>query len=350
MSQTIIDPTTIQVELHTRGRGGLTVTQRKIINALIHVVQKTTEKQNEYKVPTSAIQEICKISKNNNSELRQIFSALQDVRLVFNYLNKSKEVWDSNVLLPRVLIERNSEFITFEFTSFICQQLLKPTNPPYVKLDILLISEFNNSYTIAVYELLKDYYDAHNIPLLSIEKFRNLVGVKSYQYKDFPNLRLHVIDMAKNEINEKSDLSCGYDLKKGNGNQYVSIQWWASKKDNLAPKVEAPFVFPTYILTVLPGKYQNLMFYKIMQPYLSRLDAEVYIVSNIKHSLNNAKLSLSGYLEKSLAEDWAKETRESNLIEARTESMFLDDEPDFDGSSPDNEELTPPDDQMYGKW
>lgn len=82
----------------------------------------------------------------------------------------------------------------------------------YVVLDMLVLKGLKSKHAIALYEFAKDYQKIGEYTC-SIEGFRKLMGVKPTQYKVFTMLKKRVLDVAVEEINDKTDVSIDYELE-----------------------------------------------------------------------------------------------------------------------------------------
>jgi len=133
-------------------------------------------------------------------------------------------------LLSRVKIVPNEGNIVFEFPDFLRDKLINPRL--YAPIDIILIAGFKSSYSIILYELLRDYLTSPSVPIMSIEDFKNLVGIKKNEYKCFNDFKKRVLEVATKEVNEKTDIYCYFELGKerGVGNKYSNIRFFVSKK------------------------------------------------------------------------------------------------------------------------
>ena len=190
----------------------LTIIQRKLINAIIWVIQTNPDKL-IYETGLSEVKKMCGIQATDNVNLKHLFKGLRDISIEFNYLNKDKHhIWESMSFLSAVEIDKEKGRIRFEMPEMLKQKIRYPYM--YAPLNMLLIAEFKCSYTIILYELLRDYLTAEKVPLISIEDYRVLMGIKDHEYKRFVDFRNYVIIPAVEELNEKSDLTCRYELIK----------------------------------------------------------------------------------------------------------------------------------------
>lgn len=311
----------------------LSAIQRKIINSLIYTMQNTGL-QSSYDITISALKKFCNISMIGNNELKDSFRGLADIKLEFNYLNKDKnEVWEYMSLLSRVKIVPNEGTIVFELPEFLRDKLINPRL--YAPIDIILIAGFKSSYSIVLYELMRDYLTAPSVPTLTIDDLKNLFGIKSNEYKCFNDFKKRVIDVAAKEVNEKTDICCHYDLIKEIGirNKYSHIRFFVSKKTNKLTYENNEDIkqdcldlsmdlfesvaesdnkiagqISDDILSAIPETKRTQAILNLVDEHISKGKDKKYVISNIKYSLkaNN----FPAYLKQALEKDYAGHDRE----------------------------------------
>jgi plasmid replication initiation protein len=276
----------------------LTIIQRKLINAIIWHVQ-TKQNQLIYEINISETKKMCGVQATNNVDLKNLFKGLRDIKLEFNYLNKDKHhIWSNMSFLSAVEIDKETSHIKFEMPEMLKEKIRFPYM--YAPLNISLIAGFKCSYTIILYEILRDYLNADKIPVISIEDYRVLMGIKEHEYKEFRNLRLKVIVPAVKELNEKSDLTCRYELiKKPFSNKYEAIQFFISKKEplnitgDLFEKLDAsdqPIIkVPEEILAEIPEKYRVKSLLDEIVKRINEGKATSYIGLNLRYAFKKAK-------------------------------------------------------------
>lgn len=99
----------------------------------------------------------------------------------------------------------------------------------YVKLDLLIVRGLTSKHSVALYELMKDYQSIGK-KRCEIDEFRRLMGIKPGQYSIFTMLKHRVLDVAVNEINEKTDIKVGYTLENV-GRKVTALLLNVSQKD-----------------------------------------------------------------------------------------------------------------------
>nr|WP_015060886.1 replication initiation protein RepM [Psychrobacter sp. DAB_AL43B]AFF18200.1 RepB [Psychrobacter sp. DAB_AL43B] len=73
-----------------------------------------------------------------------------------------------------------------------------------------------SNYSVRLYELLVQWKQAKKTPMFELQEFRGQLGVEDDEYKAMSNFKIRVLDLAVEEINEKSDLKVKYEnVKKG---------------------------------------------------------------------------------------------------------------------------------------
>jgi len=262
----------------------LTLVQRKIINSLIYIAQKTGNCE-VYKTKVGLLKDLCNITTMGNDNIKKHFRELNDIKIEFNYLNKDKNnVWEVASLLSCARIIENEGTIEFSFAPFIKEKVLTPS--VYTPLDVFLVSRLKSSYSIVLYEFLRDYLTSPVIPKLTIQNLRDLMGIKDNEYEAFKDLRKRVIDVAIKEINDKNDITCGYTVKKEYGNRYAFIQFSVKKK-----KEQDPFG------TV---SKDNLELFKESDDSVYKIPEEIYYMIPDRYRTNTVFAMISKFIERAM--------------------------------------------------
>lgn len=77
------------------------------------------------------------------------------------------------------------------------------------------VAPMKSVYSVRLYELLNQWRQAKKVSF-DLEVFRGQLGVEETEYKAMSDFKRRVLDLAVNEINEKSDLKVSYEqVKKG---------------------------------------------------------------------------------------------------------------------------------------
>lgn len=90
-------------------------------------------------------------------------------------------------------------------------------------------TQFDSVYSVRLYELLTQWRTAKKTPCLDIDVFRNQMGLGISEYKRMNDFKKRVLDLAKDEINEKSDLKVKYENVK-QGRKIIGFKFTVHEK------------------------------------------------------------------------------------------------------------------------
>jgi plasmid replication initiation protein len=101
----------------------------------------------------------------------------------------------------------------------------------FTKINISEIMGLQSIYSIRIYELLKqkEYIGKR---VISIEEIRNYCGISKEKYKQINHLIKKVLDVSKENINEKTDIEISYSMIK-EGRKYVSVSFDVKNKKKI---------------------------------------------------------------------------------------------------------------------
>lgn len=76
----------------------------------------------------------------------------------------------------------------------------------FTKYDIEQVSGLTSAYAVRLYELLIAWRSTGKTPIIEIQEFRQKLGVLDTEYKQMNDFKKRVLDIAINQINEKTDI------------------------------------------------------------------------------------------------------------------------------------------------
>jgi plasmid replication initiation protein len=76
------------------------------------------------------------------------------------------------------------------------------------------IAGLKSAYAIRLFELLMQWKTTQQTPLITVEKFRELVGVAATEYPLMSDFKKRVVDLAVSQINDHTDFTVAYEQKK----------------------------------------------------------------------------------------------------------------------------------------
>lgn len=93
-----------------------------------------------------------------------------------------------------------------------------------------------SNYSVRLYELLVQWKQAKKTPMFELQEFRGQLGVEDDEYKAMSNFKIRVLDLAVDEINEKSDLNINYSQKK-KGRKIIGFTFTVHEKPKAKTEV-----------------------------------------------------------------------------------------------------------------
>ena len=85
---------------------------------------------------------------------------------------------------------------------------------PFTKYHIEQTHALNSRYSLRLYELVIQYLKIGKTPVFELKKFRFQLGLLPSEYDRMNNFKKKVLDLAVNEINEKTNIDISYEQKK----------------------------------------------------------------------------------------------------------------------------------------
>lgn len=243
----------------------------------------------------------------------------------FTYMEKqekgvrvAKSRWVSEVAY-------NDETSTIDVTfSEAIIPLLNMLEAHFTSYELEKVADLNSKYSVRLYEILIAWRSTGKTPIIEVENIRYRLGVLETEYKVLADLKKRVLDLAVNEINEKTDIQVSYEQHK-QGRKIIGFSFELKTKKSAQQttknKVQAE------ITAVEPSKDPeqpeiNPIFQKYLA-YISVSDQKNYLKQyseeEIKAILERADEYLSGLgqkgkkpskgaiYKKAFLENWGKE-------------------------------------------
>jgi plasmid replication initiation protein len=229
-NEIIIDKNSSSIQISNK----ITAIQRKCYNYMLKIAKNEFLKDKNVKIFKVSAEELLVffgIGDNNYSRLKEELSILNRTQVQYNILGKNKRSKLFGAFTLISAFEYSKGIISYSFPEKILDMILNPKM--FGKINLVVIKSLRSRYSIALYELAEDYINTQ-IPKMSIEKFRDLMGIDKDKYYKFSMLRKRVIDVAINEINESENISFGisYEFEK-NGKKITHIKFTIHKKEEI---------------------------------------------------------------------------------------------------------------------
>lgn len=156
-----------------------------------------------------------------------------------------KEITDNNEIkytksrwVSKVSYIPESAIIELYFTDDVLQ-FITMLEKHFTSYELEQVADLSSKYSVRLYELLIAWRSQGKIPLISIEDIRNRLGVGDDEYKLMGDFKKRVIDLAVNEINEKTDIQVSYEQHKA-GRKIIGFTFTFKGKSAKKSKKKEP--------------------------------------------------------------------------------------------------------------
>jgi len=191
---------------------------------------KSVDKEKRYifKIPCKELKQKAGLGKKYYKEIKEELKKL--IQIIVEVVDsENKENWAAFSLLES--IEKIDDIFEYSLNWRIIKALKEHNF--FTSLDLMQIRELKSKYSVVLYELAIRY-QKYKIPKMSIEELRKRTGTEN-KYKQFYNFRRRVLDVACEEISEKTDINLFYSTEK-RGRRIAFIDFKIEKKPEELPR------------------------------------------------------------------------------------------------------------------
>lgn len=199
------------------------------------------------------------------------------------------------------------------------------------------ITRLSSIYAIRIYEILKKHEKIGSRKLF-IDELRKILSIKDNQYKKFNDFSKRILDIAKKEINAKTDLEIDYKLIK-NGRKFEVIEFSIHSKDSTEnlPLHDIPRYYDDEIIDKIKSFGLTKTAAKNIFNRYSPRDIE-NAIEVVKHNISSGKCdNPAGMLKIAIQKRWKPK------INRKTSSFkFVNDDKEIIKQNHSEPELTKP--------
>ena len=184
-------------------QGNITHLQRRTWNVLLANAYDELPNKEIHHVSVVELAEKLGFNSGNQDYLKDVLRSLAECTVEWNILGKAKDKeWGVASLLASARIKNG--ICTYAFAPHLRLKLYNPR--VYAKLNLRLQNRFTHRYALILWEVCFDYFDTvrgeGETPFISLEKFRELMGMEPDEYPAFKALNQWIIKPAVEEIND----------------------------------------------------------------------------------------------------------------------------------------------------
>ena len=133
----------------------------------------------------------------------------------FSFLDSENKLVKSRwIQRVRYLDNEGAIEVIFTYDVVKCITRLDGAEEFFTQYLLSQTAKLNSVYSVRLYELLVQWKSATKTPVFDLTIFRGQLGIEQGEYKAINNFKRRVLDVAVNEINEKTDLTVSYTQQK----------------------------------------------------------------------------------------------------------------------------------------
>lgn len=263
-----------------------------------------------YSVPVAEINKMMgyEVKKQH---LKDDLTALTATAIAFNYLEKNgKEVFYGASFLSEFKLY--SKTLKFRLPSFI-QDVLEGNEDikkMFLVMDWNIFNSFNGKYEAIIYKLCKDYIGFGKTKYFTIEAYRDYIGLKDDEYKEFKALNRRAISEPIENINnnELSDIIVRVEFKK-QGRKVMGLHFEMEyKKDKPVLEIAPLEPSPAFEKSLIPINPQKQIEY--LTKYSEDQIKAIIDYVNAQNEQGKIK-NLGAYYHKAFLNGWGLENFEA---------------------------------------
>ncbi|MES9885518.1 MAG: replication initiation protein, partial [Candidatus Sedimenticola sp. 6PFRAG1] len=143
------------------------------------------------------------------------------------YDRKGVEVRDRLRWLSRDIQPSRNEVsgaMTFYFNDHLATYIIDLAGR-FTQYELAQVGNLSSAHSIRIYELLIQYKNSrHGVPPILLDDFKARLGIEG-KYSKWGDLKKRVIDPAKKELEQYSDIEFTYSAQRGRANKVLGIQF-----------------------------------------------------------------------------------------------------------------------------
>ena len=195
-------------------KGRMSLNELKLFCLVVADVREQQENQfEEYRIDVSALAERTDF-KDFYNYISEIALNLEKKRILLEGKDERGEYRTTVRLINKPTIRKDSKELELYIDKDLIPYILD-LKKHFTTYEISNILSLNSAYSIRIYELLKQkqYRGCRNI---KVDKLREYLGIKQGEYNRFYDFERWILKVAKEEINEYTDLKIDYEkIKRG---------------------------------------------------------------------------------------------------------------------------------------
>lgn len=195
--------------IHINGK--LTLLQRKIANVLLLNAYEELLIKEKHQIAVKTLAEVIGFDSNDHQLIKNALETLAKTIIKWNILDKDGvEEWGVSSMLAHAHIKYG--ICNYSYSIALREKLYNPEIYARINLDIQ--KRFASGYALTLYENCLRYRNVGITGWITLEMWRELLGIEANQYALFKDFNKRVLKPAIQEINETSDILLSTEYKR----------------------------------------------------------------------------------------------------------------------------------------
>ncbi|WP_203249837.1 replication initiation protein [Cysteiniphilum marinum] len=199
----------------------LDLNQQKLILILVSLSKPNDDRFYEHAFTIHELSEILGFKGRNHSHVRKVVRSLNKCAIEGLRLPDGKTLRDAPWMACSDYPE-NGSVIVMQLNDKIRSCILQLSSH-FTRYKVACILHLNSTYSIRIYELLMQYKKIGS-RVFEVDTLRNLLGIKNDTYTKWYDFKRRVLDQARKELEEKTDIAFSYEIESKTGKSIKSIK------------------------------------------------------------------------------------------------------------------------------
>lgn len=215
--------------IHTSGELGLV--ERKLVNILLLNAYDDLKTTRQHRIKQGLLKAMLGWTKSEDTvHLQKALLGIVSTPVEFNLMEENPDSvklkkWTATSLLAQAELEDG--YCVYEYSTKLASELADPD--VYAIINVGIQRQFSSGYALTLYENCVRYRRTGSTGIMTLEKFRKLMGATASTYDDTRRLMELVVKKAKAEVNKVSDIQISESFERV-GRKIVGIKFTVEEK------------------------------------------------------------------------------------------------------------------------
>lgn len=249
-------------------------------------------------------------------ELKADLESIRREPIIYNVLGKDgKKILRGAGFISEW--ELTANWVGFKLPGFLMEsiQQLDLKNSIFQKINWEVFNSFTGKYEAILYKLCRDYVGSRRTPTLSIQEYREYMGLKDQEYAAFKDLNKFVISAPIKRINNSAAADITIEaVFKREARKAVSVQFLVSPKQQTMLDLGDDPAFRFARVTIALAQQKEYLAQK--EPELIELSIQRANEYGEEEEKKGKQVNFGALYRKAIEEDWGTEYQSKKLREA----------------------------------